>query len=180
MKPILKLYIKAFLIMGLTFASFMAIADYIGNQSFSVLKFLLQAIFFGGTMSLTLVSIHKSNLNKKGITDPSKENLKTIQTTEFITKVSKDEFISRLSKDKIMSRMKLIINDEDLKLNSGITWISWGEIIAIKISSASEGMFKYEIQSKPKLPITIIDYGKNLENILMIKKLIKNADLQVT
>ena len=166
--------------MGLTYASFMAIADYIDNESFSILKFLLHAIFFGGTMSLTLVSIHKSNLNDKGITDPSEENLKAVQTTEFITRVSKDEFISRLSKDKIMSRMKLKINDETLKLNSGITWKSWGEKIAIKISSASEGMFKYEIQSKPKLPITIIDFGKNLENILMIKKLVKNADTHVT
>ncbi|MBE27378.1 MAG: hypothetical protein CMN33_06815, partial [Saprospirales bacterium] len=101
---------------------------------------------------------------------------KSVQQTEFISKVSRDEFISRLSKDKVMSRMKLKTNEGTLKLNSGVTWKSWGETIAIKISSASEGMFKYQIQSKPKLPITIIDFGKNLENILMIKKLVKNAD----
>tara|TARA_Y100000385_G_scaffold269916_1_gene308447 strand:+ start:385 stop:915 length:531 start_codon:yes stop_codon:yes gene_type:complete len=176
MKPILKLYIKAFLIMGLMYASLMAITGYIDGESFSIFKFLFHAIFFGGTMSLTLVSIYKSNLNDKGITNPSEENLKSVQQTEFISKVSRDEFISRLSKDKVMSRMKLKTNEGTLKLNSGVTWKSWGETIAIKISSASEGMFKYQIQSKPKLPITIIDFGKNLENILMIKKLVKNAD----
>ena len=158
------------------YASLMAITGYIDGESFSIVKFLFHAIFFGGTMSITLVSIHRYNLSDQGITDPSEENLKAVQQTEFISKVSKDEFISRLSNDKVMSKMKLKIEDEILKLNSGITLKSWGETIAIRISSVSEGMFKYQVLSKPKLSITIIDFGKNMENILMIQKLVKSAD----
>jgi len=176
MKPILKLYIKAFLIMGLLYASLMAISGYIDGESFRIGKYLFHAIFFGGTMSLTLVSIHKYNLSDQGITNPSEENLKAVQQAEFISNVSKDEFMSRLSKDKVMSRMKMKIDKGTLKLNSGITWKSLGETIVINISSVSEGMFKYQVLSKPKLPTTIVDFGKNIENILMIQKLVKNAD----
>lgn len=174
MKPILKLYIKAFLLIGLLYASLMAISEYIYHESFSFVSFLFHATFFGGLMSAALVSIHKYNLSDQGITDPSEENLKAVQQTEFISKVSKAEFISRLSKDKVTSKMELKTEDEILKLNTGVTWRSWGEKIEIRISSVSEGMFKYQVQSKPKLSTTIIDFGKNIENILLIQKLVNN------
>jgi hypothetical protein len=171
MKPIEKLYIKVFLFTGLFYSSAMAITGYIDDGVFSVGKILFHTIFFGGIMSLTLVSMHVSNLNDQGILEPSEADLKSTQSAEFVSKVSKEEFLSRISDHAVMSQMKLKSNDDILRLNSGITWKSWEERIAIKISSASDNIFEYQIESRPKLCLTQIDFGKNIENIVMIREL---------
>jgi hypothetical protein len=51
---------------------------------------------------------------------------------------------------------------------------SWGEEIKIILKSNKENNFEYQLSSSPKLKTTIVDYGKNLENINKIESVIKN------
>jgi hypothetical protein len=51
---------------------------------------------------------------------------------------------------------------------------SWGEEIKIILKSKTKSEFEYMISSSPKLKTTLVDYGKNLENINRIENAIKN------
>jgi hypothetical protein len=42
------------------------------------------------------------------------------------------------------------------------------------LKSNKENNFEYQLSSIPKLKTTIVDYGKNLENINKIESVIKN------
>ena len=44
-----------------------------------------------------------------------------------------------------------------------------GEVIKIKISAINSEKTLVNISSKPSIPLTLVDYGKNHENILAIK-----------
>ena len=171
MKPVSKLYLKTFLVMGNLFALSTTITDVSTGHPFSIQKFLFLGLIFGGSMSLILVTIHKNSLKAIGITEPTEEELKPTQQAEFISETSKSDFIKRLSQDKIYSKMKLSKKDAVINLKSGYTWKSFGEAITIRINESATDTFKYQVESKPKLPMTLIDYGKNLENILRIKEL---------
>jgi len=171
MQPKLKLYIKVFIIAGLLYAISMSIADYLGGDPFSSAKFLISALIFGGAMSLTLVSMHISSLKEQGVPNPSDEDLKAIQRAEFTSKVSQDEFVSKLSTHEELSKMKLQSNEDGVTLKTGITWRSWGETLAIKITPNSTQEYTYHVSSKPKLPLTLTDFGKNLKNIKLIREL---------
>ena len=46
-----------------------------------------------------------------------------------------------------------------------MTWKSFGEIIDIRIIGLNENKTRIEVQSRPLLRTTMVDYGKNLENI---------------
>ncbi len=175
MKPVSKLYLKTFLVMGILFALSTTINDVTTGHPFNFQKFLFLGILFGGFMSLILVTMHKNGLKAIGITEPTEEELKPNQQAEFISKMSKSDFIKRLSQDKVYSKMKLSEKDAVINLKSGYTWKSFGESITVKISDLTTDTFKYQVQSKPKLPTTLIDYGKNLENILRIKELAKTV-----
>ena len=59
-------------------------------------------------------------------------------------------------------------------LKTGMTMKSWGEEIKIILKSNKENNFEYQLSSSPKLKTTIVDYGKNLENINKIESVIKN------
>ena len=48
---------------------------------------------------------------------------------------------------------------------TGITWKSWGEVISFAIHKIDNNKIQVIISSKPILCTTLVDYGKNLENV---------------
>jgi hypothetical protein len=50
------------------------------------------------------------------------------------------------------------------------SWKSFGEDIKIELFKSSKNKVVVVLSSKPRFPITMIDYGKNLENVEIIKR----------
>jgi hypothetical protein len=148
--------------------------DLLDGDGFKLWKFLFLTFFFGITMSLTLVSFHKHRLKKYGIQELSDENLGVTQKKEIKTKLGKIELINKLKSDPIIGKMKMIETENGITLNTGMTWKSWGEEIKIILKSENNSDFEYQISSSPKLKTTIIDYGKNLQNLIRIENVINN------
>ena len=73
------------------------------------------------------------------------------------------EEISRVKKWRIMSKGADYIN-----FKTRFTWKSWGEYISITILKDNI----VEISSKPIIKSTVLDYGKNMDNIRMIKSIL--------
>lgn len=174
MKPLTKLYVKTFFLTGIPFGLITIVFDLLDGDGFKLLKFLFPAFFFGLIMSLTLVSLHKYRLKKYGVQELSDENLGVTQTKEIKTKLGKIELINKLKSDPIISKMKMIDTENGINLKTGMTWESWGEEIKIILKSENNSDFEYQISSSPKLKMTIVDYGKNLQNLTRIENVINN------
>ena len=175
MKSIVKLYIKIFLITGISFGLLEIGFDFLSGDGFALWKFVYLTLAFGTTMSLIMVSHHKFEVQKRVSNELTDENLKVSQKSELFSKVSKTEFITRLQKDKVLNRMKLNEIENGVELIAGFTWKSWGEIVEVRINELSQNEYIYKIASRPKLKTTLVDYGKNLENIQTIQKILKDV-----
>lgn len=164
MNPLIKLYIKTTLILGIPYAVCMSLHDLIQDNSFSWTRFFFLFFFFGLLTATVLVLIHKNRLKENGIEIFTDENLGVSQTKKLKSKISLDELISKITSDKVFSRMKFTKNQNSIKLKTGVSWRSWGETINVRVAESTDD-FHYEITSSPRLKMTIIDYGKNFENI---------------
>ena len=114
-------------------------------------------------MSLILATsaIRKMKKAGKDINDfakiPEIQRIKTKYTLEEIKEI--------LAKDYIFRKSKVQTEDEVLKLSKGRSWESWGEIVTITLLSQHNDEYEYEITSRPKFKLTLVDYGKNYKNV---------------
>jgi hypothetical protein len=174
MKPITKLYLKAFLLTGIPYGLIMLGFDLLDGDGFRLWKFLFLTFFFGTTMAITLVSFHKNRLIKNGIQELTDKNLGVNQTKSLKSELSKIELIEKLKLDPIIGKMKMNETENGIVLKTGMSWKSWGEEIKIILKSIKDKEFEYEISSNPRLKTTLVDYGKNLQNVNKIENVIKN------
>jgi len=174
MKPITKLYLKTFLFTGVPYGLIILGFDIADGDGFRLWKFLFMTFFFGIIMSLILVSFHKRRLKENGIHEITDENLGVSQTKNFRTELSKSELIEKLKNDPLSRKMKLLEVENGILLKTTMSWKSWGEKIEIILKSVQKPEFEYQVTSSSRFKITLIDYGKNLENINRIQNLIKS------
>ncbi len=52
-----------------------------------------------------------------------------------------------------------------IEAKAGMTWKSWGEVISFDLRRIDENRTRVELSSKPVLRTTLVDGGKNLENV---------------
>lgn len=174
MKPITKLYIKTFLLTGIPYGLIMTGIDIAAGSGFSLWKFLFLTFFFGVTMSIGMVTFHRYRLKKNGIRELTDENLKVSQTKDFKSKLNRQELIEKLKSDPIIGKMEMTEVENGILINSGMSWKSWGEEIKIILNSNRDEEFVYRVSSKPKLKMTLVDFGKSHSNINRIEKVIAN------
>lgn len=59
-----------------------------------------------------------------------------------------------------------------LHLLNSMSLTSWGEDITISFFDPMNGGTRIIVDSKPKMPITLMDYGKNKKNVMAIHQCI--------
>ncbi|MEM6265742.1 MAG: hypothetical protein AAGI38_24790 [Bacteroidota bacterium] len=174
MKPTTKLFLKTFLATGVPFGLTMSAIDIFTGEGFMIGKFLFMTFFFGLTMSLFFVYTAKKNLKKQGITEITDEHLKVVQTKYFTSGLNLIELTEKLKASPISQRMKVKEVENGILLQTGASWKSWGEEIRITQKSAREPNYEYQVSSSPRLKTTLVDYGKNLENLNQIERLMNS------
>jgi len=167
-----RFYVKLFLNMGVPYALFMTLFDLFEGLDLSVWKFLFLFVFFGGTMSLTLGSMHISRLRKKGMTTIRAKDLNVVQRFNLHTILSINHIHDILLSDAQFGNMKMSILPDELQLRSKTSWFSWGEKIKIELLQNSDNQFEYAIQSRPIIWGTLVDGGKNFENVRRLEELL--------
>lgn len=173
MKPTTKLFTKTFLLTGIPYGLIMLGFDLAGGDELNPWKYLLMTFFFGIVMSVILVSLHNYRLKKNGVKEITNETVGVNQTRILKTELNTSKLIEKLREDPIIGKMKMIEIDHGILLQTGMTWKSWGEEIKIMLKSKEGSDFEYTISSSPKLKTTVVDYGKNLENVNRIEMVLK-------
>ena len=169
MKPLNKLYLKTFLLTGIPYG-LMMLAIYLAfGDPVTVWKFFAWIIFFGGLMSITLVTFHKNRLLKMGISDLTDENLAVSHTKHITSNLNLKEIIEKFKTDPIIGKMKLKEIENGILLSTRMTWMSYGEKIKILLTAIHGDDMEYQVSSTPLMKTILVDYGKNLENVKRIE-----------
>ena len=101
------------------------------------------------------------------------QNLGVSLKKNLKSELNKSELIEKLKSDPIIGKMKMQEIENGIILKTGMTWLSWGEEVRIILQTKGECDFDYQISSRPKLKMTLVDFGKNLENVTRIENVMK-------
>ncbi len=172
MKSVLTFYIKLFLFLGIPFGLIMLVNDLIFGDSINIQHIFFRVVFFGGFMSLLLGTFHIIRLKMNGVGELSSANLSVRQKKEVQSSADFQRLLNAIKTDPVLKKMDIKSGEKTVILKSGLNLFSWGERILINVASESNALTTYEISSEPDLKTTFVDFGKNLENITRIEKVL--------
>ena len=69
------------------------------------------------------------------------------------------------------------VSEFELRATTGVTWRSFGEVVAIRLEPLGPDQTLAKLSSKPRLPVTIIDYGTNSDNLMSIRQMMNQYSL---
>lgn len=172
MKAILKFFLKSFVILtsayGLPTVIFLAIF----KEELNFENVMISSVSFGLFFSLVLIVIYLINLNHRGIANLKDEDFSTKQKKMIQANLTKEELVKRLQNSRWKRNVQVNENGHTISLSDSLSWWSFGENVSIHITSANNGVNNFEISSKPKIWTTLVDYGKNQNNVLEIERII--------
>ena len=67
-----------------------------------------------------------------------------------------------------ISNIKGIVTDTGrfvIQARTGMSWKSWGEHIRVKVQALDGGRVRVRVESRATFPLTVVDYGRNAENV---------------
>lgn len=175
MSHLTRQYLLVFFVTGVPFAVLLGMVDY-ATGDFHIWKSILQGFFFGVAMSLTLVTLQRYRMRKVGIDHGSKDDFKTHQEKELVTWITPETLFTKLREDPVFGKMDIKPIGKSIEIRTRATWWSFGERIRIDHRQGDPGKYIYHISSKPLLSTTVMDYGKNKENVDRIALLLHNTD----
>jgi hypothetical protein len=143
--------------------------------------FIIAGATFGLLMTVISNIVQSITVKKKGIKGP----IHVRSSTRFFVEGSQKDVFD-LCNDSIPAINKCKIGFYDpkqglVRASVSKSWMSWGELITFQIKEIELNKYNLLIVSRPVLRTTIIDYGKNLDNINRISEHIKlNTKLIIT
>lgn len=128
---------------------------------------LMFGLGYGAILTLSLGVLNYLSHKSKGELDSGVKQKKELD----IPLSYADAFL--LCKHSIASIKRAKVSQENMDLGiieakTGVNLSTWGDKIEFKVEKLSEEKSKVFVQSKPLVPTTLFDYGKNSRNIRSI------------
>ncbi|MGI9420596.1 MAG: hypothetical protein ACR2RA_22465 [Geminicoccaceae bacterium] len=164
------IYVKIFLLTSILFTAGKFLFAIIFGMSFDIalgnlfVSSLKSGLTFGILMSLVIGTINKISTRRHS--DVSKTT--PIQSVTLIVLSPLDEAIARCQAAILgigASIDKVDAHSGQVEASTKVSWKSFGEKISFRLSDRGDQTTEVEIESRPKLTMTIVDYGKSRENI---------------
>ena len=130
-----------------------------------IISFVLASMFF---------TIQFIRLRKMGINRPSSDQLKVCQSSVISSGLDFFQIEEKIRADKFFGKMKMTLEGTIIEIHSKLSWWSWGEKIKIEKIGSHNSKFEYKVTSAPVLKTTLVDYCRNLENMLGITHILQS------
>lgn len=146
------------------------------NNFTSVINLGILFGFLSGLLfTLIVLYIQWSYLREAGF---NKTGISVINSIEFEATGDKEEVFA-LCLESIRSVKKseigLLNKDKGIfTVNVGVNWRTWGDLIQFDIKEISVHKCNVVITSRPTMGTALIDFGKNLDNIIKITNDLKS------
>lgn len=171
MSVITKMFIRTFFASALFFGALMSIFEYMEAGEIRWVKQIISAVLFGLFMSIWSTISAKRTMKLKGIDNPKEDDFKVVQTSSIDSSLAAEQVLDLINTDVETKAWKVELDDQNnIKGKTDLSWKSWGEKISLKFDNGT-----IKIESKPMIPTTLVDGGKNLSNVLTLKRIIVSA-----
>jgi len=162
------------LVVSFIYLILMIILDLVSSREMTINNLVIRILIFGFGMTIVLVTFHinqvKNIAKKYGIENPDYE---VRQKREFYSDLEPESIFNSIDKNNKYSKVAYNKMNKSIYLKTEFSGKSWGDKLFVSAQKDKNG-FKYEIISKPIFPLTIIDFGQNLENVSKLENYIKN------
>lgn len=172
MKAVALLFSKSFLITALLYGVMITLFEFSFGNGFDVFYILTTSVLLGLVMSFIFVALQIDQLQRLGVAEFSERTLSVDQEKTFLSKLTKQKVIERINIDPHFSKMKMTKTINGIILKTPISMKSFGEVITISIKGESNEQIELHITSKPKIKTTMVDLGKNFENVMRLYDLL--------
>ena len=169
-----KLYLKLFIISGFPFG---LITGMIFSQKDAFLNGIIlgsiTGLLFGLAVSSLLVILH-IYLGRKVVPKITDYDPAVHQKDHVKVPLSYNETFS-LCLESLKTIKKCAIETQVLSrgkitARAGLNWKTWGDIISLKLRKLDNDNTYVYISSRPYARTTLVDFGKNLQNVWKIKE----------
>lgn len=132
---------------------------------------LLGGLIYGIGMSLILGGINQFSINR--LNANYDERLLGVHQVQTLTLAQPFEEALKSCEAAVSQLPKCGVLSTDVEMGViraevGTTWKSFGESVMLTASPLSDTECKVTISSKPKVSTTVVDYGKNAENMRVL------------
>lgn len=171
--------LKIFFAGGIPFGIFTAVLfSYLYGINVGLPGGLISGAIFGFFMFIILGFLH-SRAVKKIAGDISEESMATCQVRNIELPLPYDRAFDLCIKSlNLISRCRVQKEDRSqskIIARSSVNWKTWGDTISFDITGISNEKTAVKISSRPTAKSTIVDYGKNLENVKTIVSFLKKS-----
>ena len=171
--------LKIFLANGIPFGAFMAILfTFLYGIDAGLSGGLMSGLVFGFLMFIILGFLHTRAVRKiSGVT--SRELMSTFQTRNIKLPLPFERAYDLCIESLVMIR-KCKVREQDrssgkIIANSSINWKTWGDTISFDLTGTGSEETEVSVSSRPTSWSTIVDYGKNLENVEKIVSFLQKS-----
>ena len=154
------------------FAFLILVTNYFESKEFVLNRLLKFILLSASGISFIFIVLHVGALKTTGVGQLNAETINVKQSKILISKIEKNKILDKI-KTTLIENFKIIeIGNNHLRLSSKISGKSWGEIVNINIIDNNDSVIKVHVSSKPKLFFTLVDFGKNKDNVDLIEKIL--------
>ncbi len=166
MSPLWRGATRIFLRSGVIFGIFMALylGLFSGSVQSGVVGGLIGGLLFGAI--ITGVSLLRARRDGTG------HELGADVRQQVSIEVKRPAAETFAMAEQVMAEVPATITQRDpaagvLTARTKMSWLSWGENLRVAVAERPDGSI-VEVSSRPRLPITTVDYGRNLQNVRSI------------
>jgi hypothetical protein len=167
------MFFRIFGFCGLSFGSFVTIYTLLGSRSLSlaIRMGVVAGVLFGLMMAIALTAVHWWSMRKRGF-DPDAKGSRVDARESVALALPPEEAIARcraaLEANPHFRDVRVDPAAGTVNARSRMSWASFGEVIECRVRPGDGGS-TLEIRSRPAVRSTIVDYGKNRENVERIR-----------
>lgn len=171
--------LKIFLASGIPFGIFTAVLfSSLYGINIGLTGGLVFGLIFGFLMFIILGVLH-SRAVEKIAGDRSEESMGTCQVQNIELQLPYDRTFDLCIKSlDLISRCRLQEEDRSqgkIIARSSINWKTWGDTISFDLTGISNENTAVKVSSRPTSWSTLVDYGKNLENVKTIVSFLEKS-----
>ena len=158
---------------GIPFGLLMGIMSFhMGDNADAILNGILSGLIFGTLVSYILISLHKS-LSRKVDSGASMPDFDIHQVRHIVMGIPYEKAFSLCIRSlKTIDRCRIIsqsLDNGEIRARAGLNWKTWGDDIIINLTEGKDTT-GVEISSRPSARSTLVDFGKNLDNVERIRR----------
>lgn len=172
------MFLRIFLFCGIGFGALQAAVTLMrdGSAGRAIGWGVGSGLFFGLVMGFVLTAVHRIQMKRKGM-DPDAPGSMVVDVRESLTvPLPPDHAITlcRSAVEQLRGVRAVGVDAATLRARVGMSWASAGESIECRVQPVADGS-SVEIRSRPLLRTTMVDYGKNRENVQHIRAFLSGA-----